>query len=45
MPYGFLMETMIMAPTIDEYIDLLPSNSHKFKNRIIVEIPKIFVKY
>lgn len=38
MPYGFLMETMIMvSPTLDDHINLLPSNSHKFKHRIIVK--------
>jgi hypothetical protein len=37
MPYGFLMETMIMAPTLDDHINLLSSNSHKFKHRIIVK--------
>jgi hypothetical protein len=37
MPYGFYMETMIMAPTFDDNINLLPSNSHKFKHRIIVK--------
>ena len=37
MPYGFLMETMIMAPTTDEYNNLLPDGSHKSKHRIIVK--------
>ena len=37
MPYGFLMETMIMAPTTDEYNILLPDGSHKSKHRIIVK--------
>jgi hypothetical protein len=31
------METIIMAPTLDEYINLLPDGSRKFKHRIIVK--------
>ncbi len=31
------METMIMTPSPDDYINLLPANSHKFRNRIIVK--------
>ena len=45
MPYGFYMETMIMvSPTLDNHINLLPSNSHKFKHRIIVKRDKDFSK-
>jgi len=36
--YGFLKETMIMVPpSLDDYIHLLPDNSHWFKHRIIVK--------
>ena len=39
------METMIMvSPTLDDDINLLPSNSHKFKHRIIVKRDKDFSK-
>jgi hypothetical protein len=31
------METILMAPTLDEYINLLPDGSRKFKHRIIVK--------
>jgi hypothetical protein len=31
------METMIMAPTLDEYVNLLPDGSHKSRHRIIVK--------
>ncbi len=31
------METMIMAPTLDKYINSLPDSSHKSKHRIIVK--------
>ena len=36
--YGFLKKTMIMVPpSLDDYIHLLPDNSHRFKHRIIVK--------
>ncbi len=31
------METMIMAPTLDEYVNFLPDGSHKSRHRIIVK--------
>ena len=38
MPYGFLMEIIVMvSPSLDDHINLLPANSRKFKHRIIVK--------